>query len=107
MDRLKPHPQMYLEILAKLEIPPKNAWIVGDSLGKDVAPAIAIGANGVWARYGRDFDKRNFDTILEITHWSDSHIAQVYDDRAVVPTAVIDSFSELQRIVRTIQMNLL
>jgi FMN phosphatase YigB (HAD superfamily) len=106
-DRLKPNPQMYTDVLAALDVRADETWIVGDSLAKDVAPALAIGANGIWARYGTEFEKRNFDTILEITHWSKGQITEVYNEQQVTPMAVIGTFSDLQDIVRTAQMRLL
>ena len=104
---LKPNVEMYERVLEALKVSAENAWVVGDSLAKDIVPALTIGANGVWAQYGTEFDQRNFETILQITHWSKKQITRVYEDKWVKPSATIESFSDLQKIVRTAQMALL
>ena len=63
---------MYELAFSQLEVSPRDAIVVGDSVQKDLAPAMAMGATGVWARYGTEFERRNFDTLLSLTMWSAS-----------------------------------
>jgi phosphoglycolate phosphatase len=97
-DELKPNPNMYRTVMQALELDAPRTWIIGDSLAKDIGPALAVGAVGIWARYGATYDARNFQTLLAITHWSEEKIRAVYEEE-VVPTFVVDSFSELMRII--------
>lgn len=97
-EELKPSPSMYLAVMQALKLDASRTWIIGDSLVKDIRPALAIGAVGIWARYGTTYEARNFETLLSITHWSEEKIRAVYDEK-VVPTFTVDSFSELMRIV--------
>lgn len=103
---LKPNPKMYQAVLEDLRIEPTSAWVVGDSLKKDVHPALQIGAMGVWARYGQQFDRKNFETLLLITPWSERRIAETYDEEAIRPPFVIDSFGELLNYVPPYQGSL-
>jgi FMN phosphatase YigB (HAD superfamily) len=89
---------MYRTVMQALELDAPRTWIIGDSLAKDIGPALAVGAVGIWARYGATYDARNFQTLLAITHWSEEKIRAVYEEE-VVPTFVVDSFSELMRII--------
>jgi FMN phosphatase YigB (HAD superfamily) len=103
----KPDPAMYQDVLTAFQLSPSETWVVGDSLAKDVAPALAIGAKGVWARYGNVWEAHNFQTLLSITHWSEAQIVNTYSHHEVVPTAVIDSFAQLQNVVQPEQLSLL
>ena len=98
-ELLKPNPEMYLRVITDLQIQQSNAWIVGDSLHKDVMPALEIGAVGVWARYGEEFDRKNFETLVSITHWSQDQIAATYDRKVIQPSFTINSFSELTKLI--------
>jgi FMN phosphatase YigB (HAD superfamily) len=105
-SELKPSPTGYLRIMEQVGASPESTYVVGDSLHKDVRPALQVGATGVWARYGSAFEKKNFDTLLKITHWSSEKVSAVYDEQAVEPTYTIDSFSELQTIIQVPQARL-
>jgi len=105
-EELKPSPFAYLRIISDLHVSHKITYVVGDSLQKDIAPAIDIGAIGVWAKYGENFEKKNFDTLLKITHWSDDKVEEVYNNKSFMPTHTIHSFSELTGIVQPAQFSL-
>jgi FMN phosphatase YigB (HAD superfamily) len=105
-ESLKPSPLMYEMIMRDLHLQPTQMWVVGDSLMKDIRPALAVGASGVWARYGSAYDERNFSTLLGITHWSKGQTKEAYNDKEIVPTVTIDSFDELIRIVPARQPSL-
>ena len=105
-QELKPSTAAYSRVLKDCGCETFDAYIVGDSLQKDVSPALELGAVGIWAEYGLQFEKKNFDTLLKITHWSGEKISSTYDDRSVTPTHVIQSFAELQGIVPVPQASL-
>ncbi len=109
LDRheLKPSPKGYKRVVESLGLKPCETCAVGDSIAKDLAPPMHLGAYGVWAKYGTPFDQRNFDTLLRITNWSKSKIAAAYDDKSIQPTCTIGDFRDLQDIVLPSQMNLL
>jgi phosphoglycolate phosphatase len=48
----KPNSDVYQSIIATYDVAPERVVVVGDSIQRDLAPAIAVGARGVWARYG-------------------------------------------------------
>lgn len=105
-DQLKPSPEMYRTVLAELGLDPSKVWVVGDSLHKDIAPALEVGANGVWAKYGLRFEEKNFATLLSITDWSNDRIAKTYSENAVEPTSVIETFADMRQCIPALQASL-
>lgn len=49
----KPHPAVFLHALSILRRDPHDAWMVGDSLIFDIAPAVDIGIFSVWVDHER------------------------------------------------------
>jgi HAD superfamily hydrolase (TIGR01662 family) len=49
---MKPHPSIFLSALAKLDVAPKDAVMVGDSLRHDIEGALNIGMRAVWLHRG-------------------------------------------------------
>jgi len=105
-EELKPSPLGYLRVLDALGVSHKQTFVIGDSLQKDIGPAQVIGAVGIWAKYGTVFEKKNFDTLLSITHWDATRVAATYDAEGVEPMFTVDSFDELRRLIRPPQGNL-
>ena len=105
-DEIKPNPFAYLQIISDLKISHKLSYVVGDSISKDLNPAKVIGAISIWAKYGLDFEKDNFNTLLEITNWDSKSIKSAYEEKPIEPDYVINSFSELNNIVETPQLKL-
>ena len=105
-ENIKPNPVGYLKIISQLMVSHKNTYILGDSLGKDIAPAIEIGAHSIWAKYGTVFEKKNLDTLINITHWEDSQVKEEYAKKDIVPEFIINDISELRQIIQGPQLNL-
>ncbi|MCL4299776.1 MAG: HAD family hydrolase [Anaerolineae bacterium] len=105
-DKLKPNSFGYLKVIEKLGVDIEQVYCVGDSLHKDIKPALELGAIGIWARYGQSYKPENFETLLAITYWSQERISAVYEEKVVTPTFIIDDFSELRDIVRGPQLYL-
>jgi phosphoglycolate phosphatase-like HAD superfamily hydrolase len=70
----KPNPQLVLDICQRHGIRCEEAVYVGDSITRDISMAIEAGVDGVWARYGRNFDSRLWDFLVQITHWSENDV---------------------------------
>jgi HAD superfamily hydrolase (TIGR01662 family) len=49
---MKPHPSIFLSALAELDVAPKDAVMVGDSLRHDIEGALNIGMRAVWLHRG-------------------------------------------------------
>lgn len=99
----KPNPRLLLDICARHEVSPKGACYVGDSLTRDISMAKEAGVTAVWARYGTSYDRRHWDTLVRITHWTPADVEReaVLRRRAagVQPDHIIDAFGDLRRIV--------
>lgn len=96
---LKPSPCMYQIVMEALNVKPSQTWIVGDSLAKDIAPALSIGATAVWAQYGCEYRQENWETILSITNWSKAKVDEAILGPAISPSLTIRRFDELQTIM--------
>ncbi len=105
-EELKPNPFAYLRIISDLNISHKTTYVIGDSISKDLNPAKAIGAITIWAKYGTTFEKKNFETLLTITHWDTQDVKTAYEEKPVEPDYIVDSFSELNNIIDTPQLKL-
>lgn len=105
-ENLKPNTSAYEYALRRLKLHSAKVWVVGDSLHKDLSPAIGINAISIWAQYGHAFVERNFDTLLRITHWSNEKIASTYDTTILKPDHTIKEFSSLIDIIGLSQRKL-
>jgi len=99
-DELKPSAKGYLRILKELKVPPKVVYIVGDSLERDVVPALQIGANAIWAKYGQEVEPKNFQTLCLITYRDQEKNSNMYEKAPTIPTVTINNFGELQQIIK-------
>lgn len=105
-EEIKPNPFAYLEVINTLNISHRNTFVIGDSISKDLAPAEEIGANTIWAKYGKLFSEKNFNTLLDITHWDQKKIEKTYNEKEVEPDHVVETFSGLKLILQGNQLNL-
>lgn len=96
---VKPHIRPYQVALTSLGLDSAggnaDVWVIGDSLTKDLLPAQQMGLRTVWASYGHQFQKKNFDTLRRITHWSAERVSATYETGSLVPDLKVGSFSEL------------
>lgn len=96
----KPNPALLMDICRQVGSAPERAVYVGDSLARDVAMARAAGVTAVWARYGRDFAKEDWDTIVGVTHWTERDVQRerllAEQATGVQPDLTIESFAELR-----------
>jgi len=49
---MKPHPSIFLSALAQLDVAPRDAVMVGDSLRHDIEGALNVGMRAVWLHRG-------------------------------------------------------
>jgi FMN phosphatase YigB (HAD superfamily) len=73
--------------------------VIGDSLNKDIKPALEIGAIGIWARYGKKCEPKNLETIRRITTLSEGKVEMEEDHKSINPSFIADSFSDLRKII--------
>jgi FMN phosphatase YigB (HAD superfamily) len=98
-QELKPSNRMYRTILAALKIPAARALIVGDSVAKDVVPAVKLGARGAWARYGTTQQPDHVEFLLRVTPWSAEAIREEYALSGSERLLTLDRFEDLLRFV--------
>lgn len=99
----KPNPTLLLEISTKYNIQTESIYCVGDSLTRDMAFAKNAGAVAIWAKYGTAYDKRLWDNLVRVTHWTQKDIQADMQLRnqysKIQPDHTISTFSELRKII--------
>lgn len=105
-SELKPNSGGYERILKLFKARPEDVYVVGDSLQKDLLPTTEVADTRIWAKYGKVFSEKNYETLLQITPWSEDKINRTYISTAIEPDYTIDSFSELRKILPVRQYSL-
>ena len=100
-EQMKPNPFAYKKIMDDLKISPEDTYVIGDSIAKDIQPAIEVGAKGIWAKYGEKSDKKNLDTVLNMTNWSSAEIKKVFFDKHKEPEFIANTFNDLKHFLKT------
>lgn len=96
----KPSTKTLGMIMEHFELDHDNTWVVGDSIEKDIAPALQLGLKAVWARYGKVYDAKNWDTLVQVTPWRPSVVASEQQNASSIsPSFTIDSFQQLMSIL--------
>lgn len=97
----KPSPKGYLRILEDMQVSPNNAYVVGDSLHKDIAPAAQLGMTTIHVTYNESYpvNPKNIDTLYKVTHWSKERINKVYNEITIEPDFIISDFEQLTKIL--------
>ena len=105
-EKLKPNAFAYELLIEEYKVERKFVYVLGDSITKDVNPALAIGINGIWAKYGETVVEKNLTTILEISNWDKDKINTIYKEQHKIPEVVINSFIEILSIIEPNQLTL-
>jgi phosphoglycolate phosphatase-like HAD superfamily hydrolase len=95
---VKPAPDALLGILERHRATAASALYVGDSLGRDMSMAQAIGVTGVWAKYGAHIDPVHRNIISEVSCWSAEKVERELGPAQLErhhPHYIINSFFEL------------
>lgn len=98
----KPNPELLLDICERENINPGDAFYIGDSLVKDVAMARQAGVKAIWARYGTQFDKKLWEVLVRVTHWTEKDVREAAGLRNqfqdIKPDYTIDQFSDILKL---------
>lgn len=73
---LKPNQEVLRWILDDYSTAPGAAVYVGDSLMKDVVMAQDVGVHDVHAAYGVSHDRRGYELLRRVSHWTPEDIAR-------------------------------
>lgn len=101
----KPNPVILHSVLKVMNSDPINALMVGDSVSKDVWMAKQAGIWDVFARYGTQVSKDDYEQLLAITYWTAADVANSdsLSKQQVSPSFSIDSFHEIESVIREIE----
>lgn len=99
----KPNSKVLIDICSREGVETNQAAYVGDSLVRDISMARGAGVFAIWARYGTDYDKSQWNLLVKISHWSEEDVLREEElERAyggAVPDAIVDSFVEVLKYV--------
>jgi len=99
----KPNPALLKDIAVREGVPIARTSYLGDSLTRDVSMAKLAGVRAIWAKYGRDYSASDWDTLVRVTHWTDTDVAreaalrQEFSD--IRPDHTVDCFSEVVELL--------
>jgi phosphoglycolate phosphatase len=103
----KPNQQLLERIVQEFRIDTSRSWYIGDSIVKDLIPARATGFQDVWAKYGKDVQGKNWETLVRISPWHDAVIrTEESKTAAFKPKHVLEDFGELRSIIPRRQLSL-
>lgn len=96
----KPNTSIINEIIRNYNLSINNVYAIGDSKRKDILPAIKVGVNNIWAKYGTKCLPANRRLLSSITPWTAS---QRLGGGNVKPQYTIDDFSEIIYIINNME----
>ncbi|HEY8550859.1 MAG TPA: HAD family hydrolase [Vicinamibacterales bacterium] len=94
----KPQPEVLLDSLAAVNVPPADAVYIGDH-EKDLAMGLAAGTRVVWARYGTARSAQALALLHRLCHWDPTHDETRTPPPPVAVPALERSFVELLPLV--------
>ncbi len=99
-------PSTYPFKCAKELFPNSEFYSLGDSVRNDLIPSRSINATTIFASYGSLFDKKNFETLLSVTHWSSKKVKDTYEYVHFQPDFSIDRFEDVIDVIAAPQLSL-
>lgn len=96
---LKPRDHMFRWALHAASSEPQRVLAVGDSLAKDIAPALSLGMAGAWSAYGARPSDEDFELLLKVTPWRQSEIAESYAAPSELDVIPLDRFDDLVEVL--------
>ena len=102
-EERKPDPQVLQDICNDMGVQPEETLYVGDSITRDIGMANEAGVRSAWAKYGTEYDRRLWDKLVTVTHWTNEDVqrAEMARERhgRAEPSVVLNSFSELRGLL--------
>jgi FMN phosphatase YigB (HAD superfamily) len=96
----KPSTFMIQKIFEEFGGPNTKFFAVGDSIQRDLRPCAEFGMTTIWARYGKNTEDRNQQTLDGITPWNREEFRVHYEAASEFsPDYTIDEFSALSEIL--------
>ncbi|HBG78753.1 MAG TPA: hypothetical protein DDW84_07940 [Phycisphaerales bacterium] len=98
VGKLKPSPEILKEIVRDIGVASEQVIYIGDKLHKDISMAKDAGVIDVWAKYGEAKDRKEYELLRKVTHWSQEDVQKEKDTTIadVTPTYTLEkSFSEI------------
>lgn len=92
----KPNTAIINEIICEYNLSIENVYAIGDNKRKDILPAIKVGINNIWAKYGKNNLPTSKKLMSSITPWTAS---QRVGGGNIKPQYTIDDFYEIINII--------
>lgn len=75
----KPNAEVLLEICRREQVDPIDSVYVGDSLSRDIHMANMAGVFTAWAKYGTEIDRKSYEALVRISHWTKEDVERELD----------------------------
>lgn len=98
----KPNEKALLHIISDQGFEVEECAYIGDSLDRDVAMAQRAGVIDIWASYGKEIDKDEYELLKKVTHWTPQNVereADHDDNTRIIPTYTVSNFSQIRNIL--------
>ncbi len=105
-QHLKPNPYSYRVVQEKFNLRAEECVAIGDSLEKDIRPALELGMTGVWAEYGRECSSPNMKFLLSVTPWTEARIKAEYSTASQLRSFNAARFQDLRNHLAPLQQPL-
>lgn len=106
-EERKPNPRLLIDICTHEQVALAETWYVGDSLTRDISMAKAAGVKAIWAKYGLEYDKALWETLVRVTHWTEEDVCResLLNEKyaQVQPDYEIESFAAIKAIMQRTQ----
>ncbi|MEW8426134.1 MAG: HAD hydrolase-like protein [Candidatus Thiodiazotropha sp.] len=108
-EEKKPNIDLLCRLINELSIDAQRSWVVGDSVEKDLIPGMELGFKGAWAKYGKKYEQKNWNTLVSVSPWDSKTIKKEEKhnkNESKEPDWVLDSFYSLRDAIKEIQLSL-
>ncbi|MCG7977252.1 MAG: HAD family hydrolase [Candidatus Thiodiazotropha endolucinida] len=108
-EEKKPNIDLLCRLTNELSIDVQRSWVVGDSVEKDLVPGMELGFKGAWAKYGKKYEQKNWETLVSVSPWDTKTIKKEEKHNKtepIEPDWVLDSFYSLRNAIKEIQLSL-
>lgn len=72
--KLKPSPDVLLNIINEVGALVDQTIYIGDNLMKDIVMAKQAGVTNIWAKYGEAQDRPEYELLRRVSHWPDEDV---------------------------------
>ena len=92
----KPNPETLMDIIKKEDVTIESVVYIGDKLSRDIIMANEAGVLSAYAKYGDSVDRKEYDLLRSVSHWSEydikreSEIQKLVENKIAKPDFILE-----------------